>query len=107
FFQAEDGIRDFHVTGVQTCALPIYELSPFVAHVDRHRRREQAVQRLDERLEGVGRSVGRRPVPGDSPARHRRPEGPLLAHRYRKIGRASCRERAWITVGGSTLEGRE
>src|SRR6266511_5741940 len=25
-FQAEDGIRDFHVTGVQTCALPIYEL---------------------------------------------------------------------------------
>src|SRR5690606_39880181 len=24
-FQAEDGIRDFHVTGVQTCALPILE----------------------------------------------------------------------------------
>src|SRR3712207_8634795 len=23
FFQAEDGIRDFGVTGVQTCALPI------------------------------------------------------------------------------------
>src|SRR5690606_40500315 len=23
FFQAEDGIRDFRVTGVQTCALPI------------------------------------------------------------------------------------
>src|SRR5690606_40653739 len=23
FFQAEDGIRNFHVTGVQTCALPI------------------------------------------------------------------------------------
>src|SRR5690606_41118246 len=23
FFQEEDGIRDFHVTGVQTCALPI------------------------------------------------------------------------------------
>src|SRR5690606_39772322 len=23
-FQAEDGIRVFHVTGVQTCALPIY-----------------------------------------------------------------------------------
>src|SRR5690606_39660927 len=27
FFQAEDGIRDFHVTGVQTCALPIYMFS--------------------------------------------------------------------------------
>src|SRR5207237_2144806 len=29
FFQAEDGIRDSSVTGVQTCALPILEL--FVA----------------------------------------------------------------------------
>src|SRR5206468_6695240 len=28
FFQAEDGIRDLIVTGVQTCALPIYEDSP-------------------------------------------------------------------------------
>src|SRR6266508_6126259 len=26
FFQAEDGIRDGHVTGVQTCALPISTL---------------------------------------------------------------------------------
>src|SRR2546430_11014197 len=26
FFQAEDGIRDLTVTGVQTCALPIWEL---------------------------------------------------------------------------------
>src|SRR5690606_40970007 len=26
FFQAEDGIRAFHVTGVQTCALPIFDL---------------------------------------------------------------------------------
>src|ERR1041385_4948846 len=26
FFQAEDGIRDVAVTGVQTCALPISEL---------------------------------------------------------------------------------
>src|SRR5690625_4732907 len=25
FFQAEDGIRDGHVTGVQTCALPIWD----------------------------------------------------------------------------------
>src|SRR5256885_11705713 len=25
FFQAEDGIRDYKVTGVQTCALPISE----------------------------------------------------------------------------------
>src|SRR5690625_2909841 len=31
FFQAEDGIRDGHVTGVQTCALPIYY--HFAAHM--------------------------------------------------------------------------
>src|SRR5256885_3745487 len=33
FFQAEDGIRDYKVTGVQTCALPICDpllLTPFV-----------------------------------------------------------------------------
>src|SRR5205807_4199375 len=28
FFQAEDGIRDYKVTGVQTCALPISSFSP-------------------------------------------------------------------------------
>src|SRR5690349_23182849 len=27
FFQAEDGIRDLYVTGVQTCALPISAIS--------------------------------------------------------------------------------
>src|SRR5256885_6949822 len=28
FFQAEDGIRDYKVTGVQTCALPISDVPP-------------------------------------------------------------------------------
>src|SRR5205085_4777544 len=37
FFQAEDGIRDLTVTGVQTCALPIFDVD---AHLfSRHRRR--------------------------------------------------------------------
>src|SRR5256885_11099293 len=31
FFQAEDGIRDYKVTGVQTCALPIYVLACLAA----------------------------------------------------------------------------
>src|SRR5262249_59364869 len=38
FFQAEDGIRDWSVTGVQTCALPIFtchpgpeDLSPYIS----------------------------------------------------------------------------
>src|SRR5690606_40867661 len=33
FFQAEDGIRAFHVTGVQTCALPIlFTLAAIATH---------------------------------------------------------------------------
>src|SRR5690606_31600252 len=32
FFQAEDGIRGFHVTGVQTCALPILRLREDEVH---------------------------------------------------------------------------
>src|SRR5205085_7622641 len=33
FFQAEDGIRDLTVTGVQTCALPIYPVAKgFATH---------------------------------------------------------------------------
>src|SRR5262249_57770586 len=37
FFQAEDGIRDWSVTGVQTCALPIFAVE--AVHVDDQRRR--------------------------------------------------------------------
>src|SRR5256885_4503054 len=37
FFQAEDGIRDYKVTGVQTCALPICERLAFqVSHTLEH-----------------------------------------------------------------------
>src|SRR5256885_10989713 len=36
FFQAEDGIRDYKVTGVQTCALPIWRRMHFVSNVDGH-----------------------------------------------------------------------
>src|SRR2546426_12815172 len=45
FFQAEDGIRDYKVTGVQTCALPISDglLQPKEeASVARDRQREAA-----------------------------------------------------------------
>src|SRR3712207_1288598 len=34
FFQAEDGIRDIGVTGVQTCALPIYHRLRWFAGAD-------------------------------------------------------------------------
>src|SRR5688572_32192554 len=35
FFQAEDGIRDLTVTGVQTCALPISRSSAFCSSASR------------------------------------------------------------------------
>src|SRR5690625_7703128 len=42
FFQAEDGIRDGHVTGVQTCALPIFR--------ERSARRSRTRRRLGRRV---------------------------------------------------------
>src|SRR5690606_40014071 len=47
FFQAEDGIRDFHVTGVQTCALPIS------AHLAGQFGLDLAHLRLDQRMPGL------------------------------------------------------
>src|SRR2546422_7619855 len=43
FFQAEDGIRDVAVTGVQTCALPIY---PPAGEPEARRALEQARVRV-------------------------------------------------------------
>src|SRR6266540_6148249 len=34
FFQAEDGIRDRDVTGVQTCALPIFDARGFAFYTN-------------------------------------------------------------------------
>src|SRR5690625_7995552 len=64
FFQAEDGIRDGHVTGVQTCALPISALRCS--------------------------ATGRRTAPQCSITGRRSPSDRSGS---RKIGRASCRER--------------
>src|SRR2546430_15103415 len=58
FFQAEDGIRDLTVTGVQTCALPISAgrvqvdaIAPRMAPIDRRRHvRPRAPRLLLERL---------------------------------------------------------
>src|SRR3712207_6872947 len=50
FFQAEDGIRDIGVTGVQTCALPISGVRNGVrgSRVDRVRRAEPPPGRREE-----------------------------------------------------------
>src|SRR5207253_5508803 len=96
FFQAEDGIRDGHVTGVQTCALPICRVlkgealaSDFVAKGEGPKRLAQAVK---EAL--VKKNVfivhGHDKAAKNELAR-------LITDL--EIGRASCRERVEISVG--------
>src|SRR3712207_6982722 len=57
FFQAEDGIRDIGVTGVQTCALPIYRAARTRDHTG-HEPAERA-RRCDRAADGAGRCGGR------------------------------------------------
>src|ERR1022692_5209261 len=65
FFQAEDGIRDYKVTGVQTCALPIWDQpagrSPYLSRAYGHHQR--SVQyRSEERREGKSVDLGGRRI---------------------------------------------
>src|SRR4051794_41383717 len=85
FFQAEDGIRDGRVTGVQTCALPIYAFS---ATDSTAAAATSGADSVDGSRETRLRSAAR--APGRSP-----PE---------KIGRASCRERGEISVVAVSLK---
>src|SRR5256885_9485820 len=72
FFQAEDGIRDYKVTGVQTCALPIAMAcaGPVVA---------VAGGGIPEVLGGTGVLA-----PADDPAAFARALGELLADPQRR-----------------------
>src|SRR5256885_3197891 len=84
FFQAEDGIRDYKVTGVQTCALPIFTDESHEVTSDR--RRVRAAEH------GAHADVG----PADRDERflveaHARDVVALAL--WHEIGRASCRER--------------
>src|SRR5688500_19948415 len=83
FFQAEDGIRDYKVTGVQTCALPILVLQkvPQLAKGNlRNRLRHDAPDEDDYQL---GCCLLTFPRGG-------------VSDRRIEIGRASCRERVEI-----------
>src|SRR5256885_11048200 len=62
FFQAEDGIRDYKVTGVQTCALPILHLRSVPAgQGDRPDRRGGIEAAHGNRFDAGG--TGRSPPP--------------------------------------------
>src|SRR5436309_5622791 len=86
FFQAEDGIRDFHVTGVQTCALPISACRA------RSLRRWPASRRPSacRCLRAIARPTHSRGARAAPPADRRRWEQDPSDQ---EIGRASCRER--------------
>src|SRR5256885_5061379 len=61
FFQAEDGIRDYKVTGVQTCALPISRRGILPAsgcgspRADRGHNRRNLAERPDSAAGGIRR----------------------------------------------------
>src|SRR5690606_36465259 len=78
FFQAEDGIRDFHVTGVQTCALPISgtaTLRPRGRRTNARRRHDPRASARTPWPPGHG-PVGRRRAPLAARGCPRRPECP-------------------------------
>src|SRR5690606_40320294 len=86
FFQAEDGIRDFHVTGVQTCALPIYFDPAAIFHGER-----RYIKGIAKCVLGQFRAIVARAADiGRS----------LINACEIKIGRASCRERVRVSVAG-------
>src|SRR5205085_8233620 len=58
FFQAEDGIRDLTVTGVQTCALPISRLRRSARRADGHPLPAPAALRAGRRSRAPARSSG-------------------------------------------------
>src|SRR5438445_12701256 len=84
FFQAEDGIRDIGVTGVQTCALPISLAS--------------TVAVTTETVEAKGGALYRALLGGFA-------SNAEAAAFCKEIGRASCRERG-ETAGGAVARAR-
>src|SRR5205809_3365283 len=94
FFQAEDGIRDVAVTGVQTCALPISIRSPRPVPLAFSRSPLCIMPSLKKGREDEPMSE-REPMSG-------RVVEPII--RGREIGRASCRERVEMTVVGGVVK---
>src|SRR2546429_4575068 len=86
FFQAEDGIRDVAVTGVQTCALPISG----DVHVTGKLTVDGAIDPTWVRVNGTTSDTYYEATDGQLDPVSNANEGRL---RYNEIGRASCRER--------------
>src|SRR5206468_9799217 len=97
FFQAEDGIRDLIVTGVQTCALPISARSGPERGGPLYGRPEHSAR--GRQMAGGGfRPFGNR-LADRQRSRHPRGDRPTRRRGQGEIGRASCRERGWMGGG--------
>src|SRR5690606_40499511 len=100
------GIRDFHVTGVQTCALPIYTLSWAVdSLIVDGRGMSDTKQGVTLEIFGEGWSMGPldERMKADAVAQQGDIHYPIewtTLGEYLEIGRASCREQGEITVDG-------
>src|SRR5699024_11345194 len=100
--QAEDGIRDRNVTGVQTCALPISNALGIDARNKLRQTHIQHVAIWRRRNEELSLSVARAKN-GSSGTTHpslRRTSGRQRAPTPRKIGRASRRKKRAVSRGG-------
>src|SRR5206468_8870676 len=97
FFQAEDGIRDLIVTGVQTCALPICHTGKGITAVGNGTLTITAtggassIDVSSTALDLTGQILGAGTI------------ATVNSSGGVKIGRASCRERVEISVGGVEL----
>src|SRR2546430_4935204 len=89
FFQAEDGIRDLTVTGVQTCALPILSLSG-AAGLRHQCRSLRATCNSHSFL--LSCSHGSEPVCGGEPAPNETLSGIGRRSEERRVGK-ECRSR--------------
>src|SRR5699024_11669383 len=59
FFQAEDGIRDRNVTGVQTCALPIWVAVTQPIHRKKHQRiHKKMYKKMYKRMQQLKQQKG-------------------------------------------------
>src|SRR5690606_39807943 len=100
FFQAEDGIRDFHVTGVQTCALPIYarRAAEDLAHLARRNVLGLPAERVAHAVDEI--VVTERVLPQEVAGAE--PQVALLDDVAEDLqtGRAACRERGSSEGGG-------
>src|SRR5207247_7474793 len=97
FFQAEDGIRDPLVTGVQTCALPIW-VEYCNGKADSRYGSMRVANGHPEPFEVKYWEIGNE-IWGDWVRGH------TGADTYAQIGRASCRERGWMR--GAAVLGKE